>query len=160
MKILVISDTHGHMDALKLVMQKESPFDMLIHCGDIEGQEHEISRMAACPCYMVSGNNDWASWLKREITTEIDTYRVFITHGHRYGVSLGRERIREEAQSREADICLFGHTHRPVVDTDGKLTLMNPGSLSYPRQNGRKPTYGIIEIDGEHRLRCSIRQLD
>lgn len=161
MKILVISDTHGHMERVKEVLDRERPIDILIHCGDVEGQEHAIQKLAGCPCYMVSGNNDWASWLSREITTMIGGYTLFITHGHRYGVSLGKERIRDEAQSRGADVCLFGHTHKPCVDTDGKLTLMNPGSLSYPRQIGRKPTYGIIEIREEEKMpRCSIRQLD
>ena len=69
MKILVISDTHGHMDRAARVLKKESPVDAVIHCGDIEGQEHALEKMAACPCYMVTGNNDWASFLKREITT-------------------------------------------------------------------------------------------
>lgn len=160
MKILVISDTHGHLDRLKMILEKESPIDMLIHCGDIEGQENAVTQLAGCPCHMVSGNNDWASWLSREITTEICGRTFFITHGHRYGVSLGKERIREEALSRGVDICLFGHTHKPCVDTDGRLILMNPGSLSYPRQIGRKPTYGIIEIEKEKSPHCSIRQLD
>ena len=160
MKILVISDTHGHMERAALALKKTGPVDALIHCGDVEGQEHAIGKLAGCPCYMVSGNNDWGSSLRREITTAFDDYKVFITHGHRYGVSLGTERIREEADSRNVDLCLFGHTHKPVLETKGKLTLMNPGSLSYPRQIGRKPTYGLIEIDKEHNLHCSIGQLD
>ncbi len=160
MKILVISDTHGYIDRVAEALRRERPVDAVIHCGDIEGQEHMLEKIAGCPCYMVTGNNDWASHLKREITTSFDNVRVFITHGHRYGVSLGNERIREEADSRQVDLCLFGHTHRPVVETSGGLTLMNPGSLSYPRQAGRKPTYGIIETGGRQGLRCSIRQLD
>ncbi len=160
MKILVISDTHGYLDRASLVMQKERPFDALVHCGDIEGQEHQLQKLAGCPCYMVTGNNDWASRLSREIETFFEGRRVFITHGHRYGVSLGTERIREEAESRRVDICLFGHTHRPLLETTGGLTLMNPGSLSYPRQMGRKPTYGIIETRPDGSLRCDIRQLD
>ena len=160
MKILVISDTHGYIDRVAEALRRERPVDAVIHCGDIEGQEHMLEKIAGCPCYMVTGNNDWASHLKREITTSFDNVRVFITHGHRYGVSLGNERIREEADNRQVDLCLFGHTHRPVVETSGGLTLMNPGSLSYPRQAGRKPTYGIIETGGRQGLRCSIRQLD
>lgn len=160
MKILIISDTHGYAEMLKLVMEKVPEFDALIHCGDIEGQEEYIRETAGCPCYMVAGNNDWSSDLARMITMNIDDYKIMITHGDRYGVSLGTEMLRDEAESLGADICFFGHTHRPLVDTKKNLTLVNPGSLAYPRQMSRKPTYGVMEIDEDHRLRISIGELE
>ena len=42
---------------------------------------------------------------------------------------------------------MYGHTHRPVVDERGAVTLVNPGSLSYPRQNGRRPSYILMELE-------------
>ena len=36
MKILVVSDTHGHDENLMRVLQREWPIDALIHCGDLE----------------------------------------------------------------------------------------------------------------------------
>ena len=51
------------------------------------------------------------------------------------------------AKDRGADIVMYGHTHRPAYsDEDGLITL-NPGSISYPRQAGREPSYMIMEID-------------
>ena len=42
MKILVVSDTHGHDENLMRVLQREWPIDALIHCGDLEGSEDYI----------------------------------------------------------------------------------------------------------------------
>ena len=44
---------------------------------------------------------------------------------------------------------MYGHTHKPEVDVDDEVTVVNPGSLSYPRQEGRLPSYVIMEIDDE-----------
>lgn len=160
MRILVVSDTHGHAEQIKRVLEQVGQIDGLIHCGDIESQEDYIRNLVDCPCYMVAGNNDWGTDLNREILMTLDDYRVFITHGHRYGVSLGTERLRDEAESRNVHIAIFGHTHRPLIDTEGNLTLLNPGSLCYPRQMGRKPTYLLIDIDRDHEAHYSIGQLD
>lgn len=40
-----------------------------------------------------------------------------------------------------------GHTHRPYLEQDKGITVLNPGSLSYPRQEGRKPSYMIMDLD-------------
>ena len=159
MRILVVSDTHGHAERLVPTLKQAGKIDLLIHCGDIEGQENYIRKAAGCPCYMVAGNNDWSSRLDREITTNIDDYKVMITHGHRYGVSLGVEHLLDEARSRGASWCLFGHTHKPLIDIRQNVVLLNPGSLSYPRQIGRRPTYLLIEIDRNHEAHFSIREV-
>ena len=43
MKILIVSDTHRKDGNLYDVIEKEKPFDMLIHLGDAEGSEHVIA---------------------------------------------------------------------------------------------------------------------
>ena len=77
-----------------------------------------------------------------------------------YGVSLGLEGIYAEALSRGVDIVLFGHTHRPVAEKRGNLWIVNPGSLTYPRQMGRKPSYAMLTINEEHELSVEIKYLD
>ena len=46
MKILIISDTHGAHRNFDRVIEKEQPLDMLIHLGDVEGDEDYIPRTA------------------------------------------------------------------------------------------------------------------
>ena len=149
MKILVVSDTHRKDDNLKAVIEQEKPFDMLIHLGDAEGSEYWIPEWAGehCMMAMVMGNNDFFSDLPREEEFEVCGKRIFITHGHPYYVSMNEEYLKKEARIRGADIVMYGHTHRPsYLDEDG-LIILNPGSIAYPRQAGRKPTYMIMKID-------------
>ena len=154
MKILVVSDTHRKDDNLKLVLSEECPLDMLIHLGDAEGSEHFIPDWVnpECRMEMVLGNNDFFSRLDREREIDIAGHKAFITHGHYYGVSMGPEGLVDEAKSRGCDIAMYGHTHRPFLDVIDGVTVLNPGSLSYPRQEGRRPSYMIIHVDADGKM--------
>lgn len=55
------------------------------------------------------------------------------------------------------DIVMYGHTHRPVVDTEDGVIAVNPGSLSYPRQEGHRPSYIVMELNGRNELKFEIR---
>ena len=156
MKILVISDTHGKHDLLRKVINKEKPFDLLLHAGDVEGGEDLIKELAGCETKIVMGNNDYFSDLPSELQFKVGNYSFFMSHGHRYGVSMDPDRFREEAESRDVDYAIFGHTHKPYMAKTGKVTLMNPGSLSYPRQEGREPSYIVMESDEKAGFRIAI----
>ena len=160
MKILILTDIHGHERNLKKVVEKVGQTDLFIHLGDIEGHEDYIEALADCPVHMVSGNNDFFSDLPREEEFQLGRYRVLITHGHYYGVSVGTDRLKEEARSRNIDIVMYGHTHRPEIDIDDHVTVLNPGSLSYPRQWGRKPSYMLMEIDREGEAHYTINYIE
>lgn len=150
MRILIVSDTHGRDGNLTWALEKTGQVDMLVHCGDVEGSEEFIRQIAGCPVHMVTGNNDFFSTLPREEEFQIGSYKVWLTHGHNYYVSMGSERIKEEAQARGMDIVMYGHTHKPVIDQAkeaGGVTAINPGSISYPRQEGRRPSYILMELD-------------
>ena len=156
MKILVVSDTHGRDGNLREVLEKVKPVDMLVHCGDVEGSEDYIEALAECPVHIVAGNNDFFSNLEREEEFFIGGYKVLLTHGHYYYVSLNTQAIRKEGRARGFDIVLFGHTHKPLVDVREDITLCNPGSLSYPRQEGRRPSYLIMELDKDGKLHYTV----
>ena len=66
--------------------------------------------------------------------------------------------MKQEAAARGADIVVYGHTHRPVVDRSGGVIAVNPGSLSYPRQDGRRPSYVLMEAEGGN-VRFAIEYL-
>lgn len=160
MKILIVSDTHRNNANYLKVVERTGPLDMVIHCGDVEGSELVISQAAGCPVEMVQGNNDFFSELPKEQEFMVGQYKVWLTHGHNYYVSMNNEMIKREAREREADIVMCGHTHKPVVDIGSDLTLVNPGSISYPRQENRKPSYIIMEIDGAGEAHYTINYLD
>lgn len=147
MKILIVSDTHGRDGTLKYLLEQVKPIDMLVHCGDVEGSEDYIRSLADCPVHMVAGNNDFFCDLPKEEEFLIGKYRVLLTHGHYYYITMGTQMIKEDAKARGFDIVMFGHTHRPYLEQDKGITVLNPGSLSYPRQEGRKPSYMIMDLD-------------
>lgn len=160
MKVLIVSDTHGRDSGLDEAVIRERPFDMLIHCGDVEGREFYIEAVAECPCCIVSGNNDFFSDLPREQEITLTGNRVLVTHGHYYGVSLSLNGILDEAAARNCRAVFFGHTHRPVIAERGGILLLNPGSLAYPRQEGRKKSYAVLETDIKGDMKAEIRYLD
>lgn len=158
MKILVVSDTHKKNDNFFRAVERQKP-DMVIHCGDAEGAEDVLSDASGCPVHIVLGNNDFFSHLPRELTLNIGPYKVWVVHGHNYYVSMGNENLKREAALRGMDIVMYGHTHRPVIDTEGNVIAVNPGSLSYPRQEGHRPSYVVMEMDDREELQFQIQYL-
>lgn len=146
MKVIVVSDTHRRNENYFKVLEMHKP-DMVIHCGDAEGSEYALTEAADCPVKIVLGNNDFFSDLPRELELELDGFQVWVTHGHTYYVSMGSEYIAQEAKARGKDIVFYGHTHKPSVQKVDGVYVVNPGSLSFPRQDGRKPSYCIMETD-------------
>ena len=159
MKILIVSDNHRQLGNFYKVMEKVGPVDLVIHCGDAEVSEPTLAQVAQCPLEIVSGNNDYFSHAMNEREFELGPYKVWLVHGHRHRVTVEEDTIRREASRRGMDILMYGHTHRPVIDIAPGLTALNPGSLSYPRQDGRRPSYIIMDIDREGAAHYTINYL-
>ena len=134
-RVLVVSDSHGFEGNLKKVVEKVGNIDAFIHLGDFESGRKRILDMFDCDVYMVPGNNDYASDLEKDKIVEIENYRFFLTHGHKYGVYYGTQGLLDKAIENNCNIVLFGHTHIPVVKYLSDITFANPGSISLPRQN-------------------------
>jgi putative phosphoesterase len=158
MKLLVVSDTHRKNDNYFTVVEQVRP-DLVIHCGDAEGSEYALSESAGCPAYIVMGNNDFFSDLPREVEVDFCGKKIWATHGHNFYVSMTREHIKREAHAKGVDIVCYGHTHKPVVETEGGLLVINPGSLSYPRQEGRRPSYVVVELQHGKKPEAKIAYL-
>lgn len=160
MKILIVSDSHGRTYNFSKVMDRVGPIDMLFHLGDIEGTEEDIEILADCPAYMVCGNNDFFSCLDREKVVEIGGYRIFMTHGHRYGVGYSLDRIIDAGKEYGCNIVMFGHTHIPVIESRDGINVINPGSITLPRQEGHKPSYVIMDIDRFGKVHFTLNFLE
>jgi len=159
MKILIVSDTHRKTEYLEAVLEQEKPLDLLIHLGDIEGDEDYIQVLAECPMEVVAGNNDFFSELPGEREIHIGKYKALLTHGHYYYVNAGIGHIKREAETRDIDIAMFGHTHRPIIEQDDEVIVLNPGSISYPRQDGKRPSYILMELDEDGEAQFSIQYI-
>lgn len=159
MKILIVSDSHGRMNNLIKVIDKVKPIDLMLHLGDFEGNEDLLREIAPCNVEMVSGNNDYYTNLEKEKVIKLGNHTVFLAHGHRYGVNFRTDYIKEAALEHKADIAIFGHTHRPLIDLSGSVWTINPGSISQPRQEGAVPTFIIMDIDKDGRAHFTLNYL-
>ena len=160
MKVLIVSDTHGKDKNLMSALEREKDIDLMVHLGDLCGLEDYVEEVTGIPCYMVRGNNDYRSLLPGESVIMLGSHRTFITHGHQLGVSYGTRDLKHYALGLDCDIAMYGHTHYPEIDDDGRITLVNPGSLTYPRQPGFKPSYVIAVIDDSSDVSFEVKYLD
>ena len=104
----------------------------------------------------MAGNNDFFDSLPEDDEFMIGRYKAYLTHGHHYYISVGTEMLKDEAKARGFDIVFFGHTHRPLIERDENLLIINPGSISYPRQEGRKNSYVLMEVDEDGKIDAKI----
>ncbi len=142
MKILVVSDSHQHLDKLIDIFERENP-DVVISAGDNSGDAIDLSYIKEKAVYhIVRGNCDYFDLETDDIMDfSILGKKIFLTHGHMYDVKSGYEKIKNEAFEKGVDIVIFGHTHIPYID-DGLPVLFNPGAA-------KDGNYGILEILGD-----------
>ena len=157
MKIVVVSDTHGYFKELQDVIEKEAPFDVLMHCGDVCGHlSMALGDDPAFEVYAVAGNCDFPGAFPPFEIVEIQSHRILLEHGHRLRVKTGYDWIVAKAQDNHCDIALYGHTHVPESDTVDGVLVFNPGSLTYPRTADERPSYGVIHMNDTGIIRKEI----
>lgn len=147
MKIAVISDTHGNIERCMNELKRVNNIDLIIHLGDNTSDAKNIADILQIETIYVKGNCDFydnSSPYNR--TIDVDNKKIFITHGHKYGVKLGLNTIYYAGKEMSADIVLFGHSHSPVLVEYDNILFMNPGSASLPRA-GSKRSIGLVEIN-------------
>ena len=146
MKILVMSDSHRSGSNLEKAIESHPDAKEIIFLGDGEDEITNLSYIYTDRRFhIVAGNCDWGSMLPSTLTLHIGGKTIFATHGHLFGVKDGTDRAAKSAKQAGADVLLFGHTHIAFTDYKDGLYIMNPGSISSPRDFS-SPSYGILEI--------------
>lgn len=164
LRILIMSDSHGRNENVELaiaqVREEIGEFQMLIHLGDV-GDAREIESLAGVPCYIVRGNTDYDARLLNTNVIEAGGHRIFATHGHLYQVDMRLDLLRFAALENDCDIAMYGHTHVPYLEEDpDDITILNPGSISKPRQADHRYTYMVMEIDDEDEVTYELRYVE
>jgi putative phosphoesterase len=139
----LISDTHGLLrprvhDALKGVA-------LILHAGDVGGSGILDELRLIAPVRAVFGNTDPVGEpdLSEEILINLDDVSLHVSHGHECG-SPTPARL---ADRYDADVVVYGHTHRPLVTKiDGRL-FVNPGAAG-PKRFNLAPSVGRLTISG------------
>lgn len=141
MRILVFSDSHRDVDACAAVIENIIGVDAVFHCGDHAADCEELARrFPELDFKYVCGNCDFSS-APGDLTVEVSGKKIFLTHGHGYGVKSGYGEIKSRGKAENADLVVFGHTHVPLCDLSSVPPLLNPGSIRHGR------TYAVIEIE-------------
>ena len=144
MKILLLSDTHSDLTKPREILRTQKDFDMLCHCGDYQYDARHLSEEFGIPTVSVKGNSD--NCRERDIqVVETPAGRILLTHGHMEIVQLNYDRLLYLAEENQCIAACFGHTHRAVCEKTDDIWVINPGSLSEPR-DGTDGTYAILQI--------------
>ncbi len=147
MKILIFSDSHKSFAPMMRAIEIEKDVNWIIHAGDVQSDvEDLLITYPKTPVAYVKGNNDF---FLRDVPEDrfftLDGVKIFLTHGHNYGVKYSLSALFKKGTELGADICIFGHTHVAVCEKMENITLFNPGSAT--------KSYGVMEINnGEYSL--------
>lgn len=115
--------------------------DFIFHLGDYADDAQELRNIfPRIPFASVKGNCDFYSDEPTDLLLTLEDTKLFLTHGHRYGVKMDLLRLKYSAIEQGARIALFGHTHCPFFSDQDGVILFNPGSV----RDGAH--YGLIEI--------------
>ena len=161
-KILVVSDSHGNNENVRRAIDLESPFDVFVHCGDLEGAPSAFVGNGEFDVRIVRGNCDYGKDLPKEWEFKAAFFNVWVTHGDRYDVKYDEDltRLRKAAKKKHADIVLFGHSHYAeiVEDKESGIILVNPGSIASSIGSGRA-TYAVLDITEDYEVIPVIKKL-
>lgn len=144
-----------------------------------------VTRLRERGAHMVAGNHD-LDFLKihrdrhgsnGHITPENHAFMGAL--GHRYLIELGGRRILmvhstpfdttneyiyphsqrfKEFGKLDADLFLYGHTHRAVVQQVGDVLVVNPGSAGESRDSSRRVlTYAVVDLAS---MEAQVHEID
>ena len=145
MRLGIISDTHGLLRPE--VFEVFAEVDHILHAGDIGPPDLLTELETLAPVTAVYGNTDgWdiRSRVPQVASLRLDGFDIVVTHGDQFG-SPTPEKL--NAAFPEAEILIYGHTHRPLLTTvDVVVTVMNPGGAG-PKRFDLPPSVGIMELE-------------
>jgi putative phosphoesterase len=141
----LISDTHGLLRAD--VHEALAGVDLILHAGDVCGDEILDELALIAQVHAVVGNCDDPAnpLLKGALDVEVAGARIHVSHGHELGVP----RPAALVKAYDADVIVYGHTHRPLVERHGRQLVVNPGAAG-PRRFDVMPSVARLTIKNGH----------
>jgi putative phosphoesterase len=144
-RIAVIADTHVPRRAADLpatAWREIERADVVIHAGDVTAPQFlQRVRDRSAEVIAVRGNNDRElGALPERVEAALAGASVAVVHDA--GPASGR-RARLRRLFPEARVVVFGHSHIPLLDDDGDLLMLNPGS---PTDRRRMPTFTMATL--------------
>lgn len=136
---MCVSDIHNDIENTYKILQivSERKIDKLFIAGDIGLDSIRILNSISNKIFAVKGNCDFLSYQKEAKFSldninysYIDKKLVVLTHGDKYDYYSYISNYGDNF-----DIFISGHTHCSLLKKNYKHIILNPGSLTYPRDN-------------------------
>lgn len=145
MLVGLISDTHGLLRPE--VFPALEGVEMILHAGDVGGQDVLDELGAVAPVHAVFGNTDSPGdpSLRARLALDIDGLSIHVSHGHEVGSPTPEKLLARYT----ADILVFGHTHKPLVERSGGRIVVNPGAAG-PRRFSLQPSVARLSVQNGH----------
>jgi putative phosphoesterase len=138
----LIADTHGLLRPD--VHTALAGVELILHAGDVGGDDilHELELIA--PVRAVYGNTDPPGHppLTDAIDMEIGGLRVHVSHGHEVGAPTPEKLLARY----DADVIVYGHTHRQLVAHAADRWVVNPGAAG-PRRFELVPSVARMRFE-------------
>jgi uncharacterized protein len=141
----LISDTHGLLRAD--VFTALAGVDLILHAGDVGGDDILDELAAIAPVHAVFGNTDPAGHprLDERIDRDVGGLRIHVSHGHEVGSPTPEKLL----AAYDADVIVYGHTHKGLISRHGARLVVNPGAAG-PRRFQLLPSVALLRIHDGH----------
>ncbi len=148
MKILLISDTHGSIGRVTNILKRLTGIDLIIHCGDYAFDAQWLAESCDIPIVSVKGNSD--EYYGDAFETVATPYgNLLVTHGHMQLVEFRLDNLLYLTEENHCIGACFGHTHIACCEETDGIHLINPGSLTDPRDE-TGGTFALINSTEEN----------
>jgi putative phosphoesterase len=143
MVVGLISDTHGLLRPE--VFEAFHGADVILHAGDVGGREILTQLRAIAPVHAVYGNTDRPGepGLAASIDLCLENLNLHVSHGH----ELGSPTPAKLLAAYSADVIVYGHTHKPLIERTQGALIVNPGAAG-PKRFDLKPSVAILTLNG------------
>jgi putative phosphoesterase len=136
----LISDTHGLVRPS--VFEALDGVTMILHAGDVGDGVLEELRVIA-PIHAVRGNTDPPGGLPEALDLQVEGVRIHVSHGHELGAPTPDALF----AAYDADVIVYGHTHRQLIVQAAGRWCINPGAAGQ-RRFRLEPSVARLRIEG------------
>lgn len=138
----LVSDTHGLLRPE--VFPALQGVELILHAGDVGGNRVLAELSAIAPVRAVCGNTDAPGepGLTTAIRFDVEGRSVHVSHGHELRGGPTAEKL---LARYTADIIVYGHTHKPLVERAGTRLVVNPGAAG-PRRFSLRPSVARMSV--------------
>lgn len=148
----LISDTHGLVRPECFAAL--DGVERIFHAGDVGGREVLSILSKIAPVQAVFGNTDPPGdpSLTAHFAEPVEGLTVHVSHGH----ELGSPTPEKLLARYDADVLVYGHTHKPLIVEAGHRLVVNPGAAG-PRRFNLQPSVARLTIrDGRAQARIIL----